>query len=125
MTDLQGIYKKTADKFVKPLSYFNKSYAIRKKEEEEVGSDAEEEAEETGEAEATEDTQTAEAQRPAQPAAVNLLDLDLAPGAEPVVQEPPPPSPDLPLTFEMDGFEEHFEFDDEEFQERWTELPNE
>lgn len=114
--DLQLLFKKTAEKFIKPLSFYNKAFRIRPKEE-----PVEEEAE------AEEETEQPSAV-PVQPVRakpsgeVDLLDLQ-------VTDQPdvPAATPDHPVaeSFSLERLEEHFDFDDDKFQELWAELPHE
>jgi hypothetical protein len=114
------IYKKSADKFIKPLSYFNKAYKIKQKE-----TEAEDEDEEEGGAQ----NQPTSPMRSHPPVShgdpINLLDLPIGtPEAVPAHAQFHPLA-DAPEVFELDNLEEHFELDDETFQERWSEMPHE
>ena len=125
MNDLQVIYKKTADKFIKPLSFFNKSYGIKKKE-----ALVEDEEEEDEEAEKPEKPEDWNQEIKSETDDFDLLDLkseeNKKKSGEPIKDKPKSnlanPQTKKEVSFDLENFEEQFEYDDEEFQEKWAEM---
>lgn len=126
MNDLQVIYKKTADKFIKPLSFFNKSYGIKKKE---ALAEEEEEAE-TEEADEPEKQDDWNQEIKSETGDFDLLDLkseeNKTKRGEQIKDKHKSnlvnPQTKKEVSFELENFEEQFEYDDEEFQEKWSEM---
>ena len=113
---MQLIFKKTSEKFIKPLSYYNKAYRIKSKQtDNDDGDDGEEDGEE-----ATDNVRPPSAGTNAKGGDLDLLDL--AVGDSPTEDHP---HPDLPEPLSLDNLEEHFDFDDEKFQEKWSEMSHE
>lgn len=131
MNDLQIIYLKTSDKFVKPLAFFNSSYAIKKKVEEvELEKDRSDEDSENDEIEKKNENienKTLIAKKSEDH--IDLLELDLiGTNVLPKAQTEhamgsKKGSVDKP--FELDHLCEAFEYDDDEFQLKWGEMTNE
>ena len=111
MHDLQCVFEKSSDKFIKPSSFFVGAYRIKKTEIEE------EEDEESVESEGTEESDEETKQEPKNDE-VNLLNLEIEDAEQPAQES-------IPQELCLDHFLEVFEYDDEEFQNSWCEMQNE
>ena len=135
MTDLQVVYKKQENKFIKPLSFFTKSYGIKKKDEEFEEEENQEEEENEDDKmkksnksgsflEQNENDDEDDAVDP-KTNEVDILGLDLTGDVTGTGKKPPQNETENKSIskLSLDNLEaDEFEYDDNDFQTKWAEM---